>query len=300
MTAPDGHCWLCGKFGKLTKEHIPPQAAFNDFPLLYEKITERSKRTGSMEWEAGEPQQGLYFRSLCEQCNNRYGRIYGSAYVNLVRRVAERVGDVQEFHRISITGIQYPLRILKQIMLQFVTANGPNFVRANDWVAPFIRDKDKRNFPDGVYAYVFASNATMSRKSGVSAFRDLLSGRTNVVAEFTFWPLGTLMSFNGELPHKVLTPIHHLSRYPFDYSGSVTLDLSVNPVNSAYPVDFRTMSQVRSARAAQHNPSLKTPSSEDLRELHEKAMRVSGEEEKRSWIYSGHPTTFDAIRQQRK
>src|SRR5271167_2395441 len=139
MSAPQGYCWLCNRFGKLSKEHIPPESAFNDCPLLLMKVDERSSQKGVLEWAPDRSQRGLYFRSLCAQCNNKYGRVYGGAYVDLVRRVAERIGDVREFHTISILGLHRPLAILKQIMLQFVTTNGPRFVRANEWVAPFIR-----------------------------------------------------------------------------------------------------------------------------------------------------------------
>jgi hypothetical protein len=199
MTAPEGLCWLCNKHGKLSKEHIPPEKAFNNFPLLYEKVAERSRQTGFLEWEpAGPRQRGLSFRSLCEKCNNTYGSIYGSAYVNLVKRIADRIGDVQELHQLSLFGIERPLAVLKQVMLQFVTANGANFVRSNEWVASFIRERKKTDFPRNVYVYLFASNHRLSRKTGVSSHIDLVARRTHVTAEFTFWPLGTVMSFSSE------------------------------------------------------------------------------------------------------
>src|SRR5271166_6637843 len=133
MPAPEGHCWLCNRYGKLSKEHIPPESAFNDCPLLLMKLDERSREAGAVLWAPDRSQHGQYFRSLCSQCNNKYGRLYGGAYVDLVKRVAERIGDVQEFHKISVLGVRRPLAILKQVILQFVTANGPGFVRANDW-----------------------------------------------------------------------------------------------------------------------------------------------------------------------
>jgi hypothetical protein len=295
MTAPEGYCWLCSRFGKLTKEHIPPESAFNNFPLLFEKIVDRSRQTGVLEWAAGGLQQGLYFRSLCEECNNKYGRLYGGAYVDLVREIAERIGNVQQFHQLSLLGVKRPLAILKQVMLQFVTANGANFVRGNDWVAPFIRSRRKTDFPQDVFVYLFASNARMSRKTGVSSHIDLVAHRTHVTAEFTFWPLGTVMSFSGELSNKRLTPIHQWSQYPFDFRGSVDLHLSVNPVASAYPLDFRTASEVESAATTGDDPSVKRPSDEDLRGMISKATRVSGETGKDDWIYSGHPITMRKI-----
>jgi hypothetical protein len=36
--APDGLCHICGKYGKLSFEHSPPEAAFNNRPLVYAAI----------------------------------------------------------------------------------------------------------------------------------------------------------------------------------------------------------------------------------------------------------------------
>ena len=130
-----------------------------------------------MEWAPDRSQRGLYFRSLCAACNNKYGRLYGGAYVDLVRRVAERIGDVREFHAISILGVHRPLAILKQIMLQFVTANGPGNGRANEWVAPFVRSRTNVTIPRDVGIYLFASNMRARRNSGVSAHIDLNTRR---------------------------------------------------------------------------------------------------------------------------
>jgi hypothetical protein len=295
MSAPEGHCWLCNKYGKLTKEHIPPEKAFNDFPLLYQKVAERSRQVGVVQWEGEKTQRGLYFRSLCERCNNRYGRLYGGAYVDLVRQVAERIGNVRDFHKMSVLAVKRPLPILKQVMLQFVTANGPSFVQANPWVAPFIRSQTQTQIPREVYVYLFASNASMNRKSGVSAHVHLNTGRTKVVSEFTFWPLGTVISFGEEEQSNLLTPIHHWAQYSFDYSGSVDLDLSVNPVASPYPVDFRPAAEVESARSKGDDPIVKRMTEEKLQEMSDKVVCISGESEKDSWIYSGHPSTFSKV-----
>ncbi len=202
MPAPEGFCWLCNRFGKLTKEHIPPEKAFNDCPLLLAKIEERSSLVGNQLFFARhtEYSKGLCFHTLCSGCNNRYGSKYGGAYVDLVRKVAERIGDIPCFHKASILGVKRPLRILKQVMLQFVTANGPKFVATNSWVAPFVREPKNNQIPDNVAIYLFASNTRAARTSGVSAHIDLASSyRRAVVSEFTFWPLGTVISLDGEL-----------------------------------------------------------------------------------------------------
>jgi hypothetical protein len=299
MPAPEGHCWLCNKYGKLTREHIPPEKAFNDCPYLLLKVDERSSKTGLLEWTSSRDfERGLYFRSLCQECNNKYGSKYGGAYVDLVRRIAERIGDVRERHRISILGIKRPLAILKQVMLQFVTANGPKFVRTNPWVAPFIRNRLNTSIPRNIAIYVFASNARTNRNSGVSAHIDLNTKRANIVSEFTFWPLGTVISFRGELTDERLTPIHHWTQYSFNYSGLIDLHLCVNPIITAYPIDFRTESQVQSGATSPAEPTAERFGEEILQDMIQKALTISGEE-KEKWIYSGHPNTFRQITEKR-
>lgn len=295
MPAPEGHCWLCNRYGKLSKEHIPPESAFNDCPLLLQAVDERSNKTGVLEWTQGDRfERGIYFRSLCENCNNKYGRLYGGAYVDLVRRIAERIGDVQQYHRISLPRVRRPLAVLKQVMLQFVTANGAGFVSANNWVAPFVRSRTNNQIPPDVAIYLFASNMRSSRKSGVSAHMELGTGKQNVVAEFTFWPLGTVISW-GELSDNRLTPIHHWANYSFNDPGTVDLELCVNPVASAYPIDFRSESQIQ--RNASSEDADTTYATEDAtRDIMKKALARSGTDEK-DWIVSGHPNTFAKVRE---
>lgn len=64
MAAPQDHCWLCNKCGAKTKEHIPPESAFNDAPLLLMKVDERSMELGAMDWTLNQRfDRGLFVRS---------------------------------------------------------------------------------------------------------------------------------------------------------------------------------------------------------------------------------------------
>ncbi len=293
MSAPEGYCWLCGEFGILTKEHIPPEKAYNNCPRLLMKIDERGRENGDLNWVPGTSfTKGFWVRSLCAICNNKYGDRYGASYVDLVQRVAERLADTQRSHTISILHVRNPLLILKQIMLQFVTANGDKFVTANDWVAPFIMEKWNNVIPRNVAIYLFAHDTFASRKSGVTVHRDLIAGRTNYVAEFTSWPLGTVISFDGELQNDRIVPVHHWTKYTYGLRNqSADLHLPVNPVVSEYPLDFRTASEIYSGRT--NEAEGKSMSEEDAKQMIDKVKVISGESD--DWIFTGHPNTVKRL-----
>ena len=247
--------------------------------------------SGHINWVPSELKRtGLYTRSLCEHCNNTYGRIYGPAYVDFVRQIAERIGDVDEYHRLQLSGVRWPLRILKQVMLQFVTANGSGFVRAKPWVAPFVRDRLKQGLPDDVCVYLFATNQAGGRTTGIAAHLNLELRKSNTMAEFTFWPLGTVVSLDGEIEESGLSPIHHWANYRFDDRANIDIELIANPVATANPLDFRTQAKVIADGDRPH-PSFQKPSDEEARRTFDKAIRLSGGDDE-GFRVVGHPSVF--------
>jgi hypothetical protein len=277
MPAPEGKCWLCGKYGKLTKEHIPPERAFNNREVLLAKVDEMQLAQGRVGWTHDRTQHGYYVRSLCGDCNNAIGRKYGGAYVDLVANIAERIGDVQDYHQMTVSGIKRPLAILKQIVAQFVTANGAAFVRANNWVEPFVRDTLCRQLPPEIRIYLYASNRPRIRTTGIGAQFDLTTGRSSISADFVAWPLGKVLAFDPLDDHR-LTPVHEWVQYPFDYKGTVTVDLSVNPVVTESPRDFRDERQVRRDQVGDSN-TYRRPSDETAKAVFNKAIALSGQDE---------------------
>src|SRR5438445_802314 len=78
-----------------------------------------------------------------------------------------------------------------------------------------------QSIPPDVGIFLFGSNCRGSRRTGIASHIDLTqSSQFNVVGEFSFWPLGTVISF-GNFSHPGLIPIHHWAQYSFDYKGTV-------------------------------------------------------------------------------
>src|SRR5436309_7376094 len=165
----EGKCWLCGRWAKLTREHIPPRSAFNDRPLLLYEMERNSADVGRMAW-AERRENGLIVVSLCGECNSWCGGQYGSHFVEFIRKIAEPVEKARDGGQIFVAGIQRPLSVLKAITQSFVSANGPAFVGATPWVRKFLRNSRNREWPTDTYLYVFATNSRGGRKSGVSGF----------------------------------------------------------------------------------------------------------------------------------
>lgn len=288
----EGNCWLCGKHGPLTLEHIPPHAAFNEHPLLLQRVSERSKETGVLTWERGRlHQRGLASRSLCARCNNRAGQRFAPPYIQLIKTVAERVGSIQVRHFMTVQKIKKPQLILRQIIQQFVTANGPTFVDANDWVRPFLQPESRTLLPPDVCVYLFATNRAAARTTGISGHVYAGKNQVRIVSEFTFWPLGTVLSY-GELPDQDLTPIHHWCRLPYKSNETADVTLCVNATDSTLPIDFRSEAEMIKARTAQAEVPVSESSLLELKDLVLKRAGKSGEDE---FIYTAHPSQANLL-----
>jgi hypothetical protein len=84
-----GECCICGSIGKLTFEHVPPAAAFNDRRVFHAKIDELL----GGKWTPGTPvtrgkyvQRGAGRHFLYGKCNNDTGAWYGTAYIDFARK----------------------------------------------------------------------------------------------------------------------------------------------------------------------------------------------------------------------
>jgi hypothetical protein len=95
--------------------------------------------------------------------------------------------------------------------------------------------------PLDVHVYLFAIQANTMKTTGVSGH--IINGKIHVVSEFTFFPLGTVLSW-GPLDNPWLTSVRHWAELPFNYKKKIDLEIQVNPCCSPLPIDFRLRSQL--------------------------------------------------------
>lgn len=63
----EGYCLLCGKFGKLSKDHVPPKSAITLAPMLQKTIAEW---WGNNSVKPIDAVSGTVFKTICKHCNN--------------------------------------------------------------------------------------------------------------------------------------------------------------------------------------------------------------------------------------
>jgi hypothetical protein len=239
---------------------------------------------GHLVWSKEDRESGLTVRSLCGMCNSKCGSKYGSHFVDFIRKVAEQVENARDEERLIISGVRWPLSIVKAVMQSFISANGPDFVKANPWVIKFVRNSRNQQWPHDVGLYLFATNSKGGRKSGVMASYDFIRRRHAVSSEFVFWPLGAALFLKGMLSESRLTPIHHwVAECPYDYQGALDVCLWMNPAVKATPLDFRTEEQINKDASQQDEPLEATP--ETMEQMQKDAMRYGGEMDNKRMMF---------------
>jgi hypothetical protein len=81
----EGICCVCGDFGQLSYEHVPPEKAFNDGSMInldvkHHLLEEISSSVSQMRRQTARRGSGRY--TLCQKCNDNTGAWYVPAYVS--------------------------------------------------------------------------------------------------------------------------------------------------------------------------------------------------------------------------
>jgi hypothetical protein len=241
-----GKCAICGTEGELSFEHIPPRAAYNKRPLLAQSPLVSLKAGTVLPLGPGSVRQGgagVY--TLCHGCNNRTGSWYGRPYVDFVHVWAEIASRLPIRHTACRFARIRPLRVFKQIVSMFLSANSGGFGEKQDDLARFILDKESREFPSGLGIYGFVTTSRLRRMSPITARADLFAGKVYAFSEIAFPPLGFVMTSNSSPPDFLLCSMNHLADYRYNDDIAVPVCLAKLEVNSWMQADYRSLEEIR-------------------------------------------------------
>jgi len=249
-----GQCHLCGTFGGLSFEHVPPESAFNDRRVLRTAFEQVIKAQDLDKLPFRIQQRGAGGFTLCEKCNNTTGKWYVPAYtewalqaMSILIATSGRPTLIYPYH-------MYPLRILKQVLCMFFSVNGPAFQRAQPELVRFILNRDSREFPRHIRVYSFYTFANRSRSSAMTGIlRGLGTSQSNAImfSEITFPPFGFVMTLDGSPPpNEEFSDISGFSKFGYrDWRDSIAMRLPLMPIYTAFPGDYRTREQTQADMA---------------------------------------------------
>lgn len=107
------HCHICLEKGKLTKEHIPPEKAFNKYNKLWERLVLSKEKVSKRSVNI---RGGLWVKTLCDNCNNSVCSPYAKEYVKFVKQLVEKPELFDGSGELRVFSIDInPLYVAKEI-----------------------------------------------------------------------------------------------------------------------------------------------------------------------------------------
>jgi hypothetical protein len=244
----EGKCCICGIYGPLSFEHVPPRSAFNNKPVIKARFDD-VVGLGPDEIIKGKgQQQGAGDYTLCPRCNNNTGSWYGKNFVDWCYQGYEILSRTHGRPSLIYLNYLFPLRIVKQIFTMFFSINGPGFADANPELVKFVLNRDYRYLSPKYRLFVYFSTGRLARSSGVTGLVDLNTQRTCIFSEMNYFPYGYVLALNSHPPDPRLIEISHFARYGYNELARIGLRLPVLPTHLYFPGDYRTKEQILADR----------------------------------------------------
>ena len=238
-----GICHICGRSGKLSFEHVPPEAAFNNRAVR--EIRGEAVFYANLDKISGKiSQRGAGSYTLCEPCNNNTGRWYGPAFVDWTYQAMHILYATRGEASLYYTFHIFPLRVIKQIICMFFSANGPHFSEAHQDLVRFVRNPSASGIDPKYRIYAYFNASGRSRQSGVASVLNFDTHTIRVMSEIAFPPLGYLMTFESNPPDDRPVDISFMAKYHYHDWKPLSLRLPVLPIYTAFPGDYRDRKRV--------------------------------------------------------
>jgi hypothetical protein len=240
-----GTCRICGGYSKLSFEHVPPEAAFNDKAVVQATIEELERADFDYAKVRGRIQQrgrGAY--TLCDKCNSDTGSWYGGAFVEWAAQALRVLHLRLDSPQIYIPFFIFPLRVIKQILCMFASQDDGLAYRSHPSLRRFLLDPQSSDFDPDLRVFMYLNVGRLFRSLGITAVGDLEHHTTNLMSETSFPPFGYVLTIRSPPPDRRLVEITHFTCYKYREWKGIWLRIPFLPVNTWVPGDYRTLEEV--------------------------------------------------------
>ncbi len=243
-----GICRLCGKYDKLSFEHIPPKKAFNNKQILLRTVDKLIAEKSNFR----EPfNKGLGKYSLCERCNNLTGTWYGSAFVDFVEQGLAYYESIKNNKILALPYSIRPLNVLKQILMMMLAMqpeNAPNF---HQELIRYLMNRKSLRLPSEYKVFIYYFTAGQFRFESGSAILNFDNGSMGLVlAEITIPPFGYFITSEDNSRKSLaeengLLDITWFSQYQYNIWTRLHLKIPSKETHFPTPLDYRTFEDMR-------------------------------------------------------
>lgn len=248
----EGICRLCGVYGSLTFEHIPPRSAFNDQPLVFRTMQNLLQGHSHTKFR-----KGVGTRSLCESCNNRTGAWYGEAFVNWSRQGLNWLNRLEFGDSLALPYRIRPLNVLKQIMVMVLAMGPESAVSHREELRRFVLNREHKYLPPDERVYVYFNVNGKPRFASGAAVMNVAEGvGAYIRGEVSLPPFGycvcNLIKNRRSMPESEgLCDITWFSRFDYNVWTQVFLKLPALETHLPFPLDYRSQSEIEEQSKAQ-------------------------------------------------
>lgn len=241
-------CHICGTVTELSFEHVPPERAFNDRPVVNPTFQRMlaMKDIDELDSLGGRTsQRGAGAYTLCGPCNNFTGGAYGKAYVEWAYEGIYALDHARQAPSVAHIFRGFPLRIIKQIMSMFCSANPPGFAKLHPDLIRFILNVHHKHMPHGLRVFAGLNDSPRSRQASMTARIDTAEGRTALYSEIAYPPFVYLLTEGQPAPDPRLVEITYFSQYGHMEWRDIVERFSILPIDSFLPGDYRSRPEMR-------------------------------------------------------
>lgn len=229
----EGNCALCGEFKKLSFEHVPPAAAFNNKPIFvqnHEHLTDQSSYVYGKKMNSN---KGLGGYTLCQTCNNTTGDWYARDFADFARQGMQIIRQTQGQN--FITGIYKikPLNVIKQILVMFMSADKSGYLQSQRDLVEFLLNKESIGVPERYGIHLYSNLSAKKRMIGYTTVRNSKLGFQKW-SEINFQPFGYLLTDDSKPAHAHMLNITNFGNTNYGQELSVGISTAYLNVESEW------------------------------------------------------------------
>ncbi|MES2332106.1 MAG: hypothetical protein V4539_21030 [Bacteroidota bacterium] len=249
-----GVCKICKASGKLSFEHVPPAAAFNNGNYFYTAELGKILEKGDSNFEiltlkdksyTKKKQGGVGFYTLCTQCNNDTGSWYGSFFVDWIYQSMGILLKSKGKPTLYYPTFFFPLRVFKQIITMFMSIANDAFLVEYSVLEKYLKQKEQTDFPDNIKIYCYYNIEGTNRYIGNILLGDLNTNTQTQLLELSFPPIGLVMTIDSPCPDSRLTDITHFSKYNYNDWIDHFQKFETLPTHLPFsPADYRSKTEI--------------------------------------------------------